>query len=48
MVKDQNPSIKISQSTKSKLDQMGAKNETYDQIIDKVIDELLEYRRRCG
>lgn len=45
---DKPTTIRIRPSIKNKLDQEGSKGETYEEIINRVLLELWEYRRRCG
>lgn len=38
----------IRKKTKERFNAFGAKGETDDELLNRIMDELLEYRRRCG
>lgn len=38
----------ISKKTKTRFNGFGNKGETDDELLNRIMDELIEYRRRCG
>ena len=40
--------IGVTKKTKREFDSFGVKGETDDELLVRIMRELLEYRRRCG
>jgi hypothetical protein len=40
--------IGVSRKTKKRFDSFGCKGETDEELLNRIMNELEEYRRRCG
>ena len=47
-LKNKFTTIRVSESTLNEFNEMGARGETSDDLLMRLIKELREYRRRCG
>ena len=46
--KDRTTTIALKQYQKDMLDKEGLRGETYNDILERLLRELKDYRRRCG
>ena len=40
--------IGLTRKTKKRFDEFGVKGETDEELLNRIMNELTEYRRRCG